>query len=220
MALKLYYHPFSNFCQKALIALYETGAAFEPRLIDLGNAESRAELENVWPLAKFPVLRDEARGVTLPESSLIVAYVDRHYPGKERLIPADFDAALEVHLLDRLIDNGLMVPTGKVVIDCFRPEGRTDPDGVEQAKALIATTYGILESTLHADGWAKGDIFTLADCAAAPALFYSNIIVPIAGHPKLEAYYHRLQERASVARTVEEARPFREGFPLPWPKDY
>jgi glutathione S-transferase len=218
--LKLYYHPFSNFCQKALIALYETGAPFEPRLIDLGDAAQRAELESLWPLAKFPVLRDEERGMTLPESSLIVAYVDHYYPGAEPLVPGDFDVALRVHLLDRLIDNGLMVPMGKVVGDTFRAEGRHDPEGVEQAKALIATTYGVLETTLKQDGWAVGEGFTLADCAAAPALFYTNIIVPIEGHARLSAYYRRLQARPSVARAVDEARPFRPNFPLPWPPGY
>jgi glutathione S-transferase len=220
MDLTLYYHPFSNFCQKALIALYETGTAFEPRLIDLGNPNDRAELEGVWPLAKFPVLRDAGRGVTIPEASLIVSYVDHHYPGSERLIPSDIDAALQVHLLDRVVDNYLMVPTGKVVVDQFRQEGRHDPDGVEEAKRTIATAYAILESRLPPQGWAAGDAFTLADCGAGPALFYTNIIVPFEPYPKLAAYYRRLLERPSFKRVVEEAKPYRQGFPLPWPADY
>ena len=220
MDLTLYFHPFSNFCQKALVALYETGAPFEPRLIDLGNADDRADLGKLWPLVKFPVLRDAKRGATIPEASLIVAHIDRYYPGREPLIPHDFDTALQVHLIDRVVDNYLMTPTGKVVIDQFRAEGRHDPDGVEQAKATIATAYEILESRLADQGWAVGNSFTLADCGAGPALFYTNIIVPLDGYPKLAAYYRRLLERPSFARAVEEARPYRDGFPLPWPTDY
>jgi glutathione S-transferase len=220
MDLTLYYHPFSNFCQKALVALYETGAPFEPRLIDLGNPDDRAELGELWPLVKFPVLRDSKRDTILPESSLIVAHIDRYYPGREPLLPHDFDAALQVHLIDRVIDNYLMTSTGKVVIDQFRAEGRHDPDGVDQAKSTIATAYGILESRLPDQGWAVGNSFTLADCGAGPALFYTNIIVPLEGYPKLAAYYRRLLDRPSFARAVDEARPYRAGFPLPWPADY
>jgi glutathione S-transferase len=220
MTLKLYYHPFSNFCQKAIIALYETGAPFEPKLIDFAKPEDRAELERVWPLTKFPVLRDSKRGVTVPEATLIVGYLDRHYPGPAPLIPDDPDAALQVNLLDRVIDNYLMVPTGKIVGDQFRAEGRHDLDGVDQAKATIATAYGILEAKLPDHGWATGDRFTLADCGAGPALFYTNVIVPLDGHPKLSAYFHRLLDRPSFARAVEEAKPYRQFFPLPWPASY
>ena len=220
MALTLYYHPFSNFCQKALIALYETGTPFEPRLIDLGDPDHRAELESHWPLVKFPVLQDSRRQMTVPEASLIVAYVDHHYPGSDRLIPTDFDAALQVRLLDRVVDNYLMIPTGKVVVDQFRQEGRHDPDGVDEAKRTMATAYDILESRLPSQGWAAGDTFTLADCGAGPALFYSNLIVPFEAHPKLTAYYQRLLERPSFKRVVEEAKPYRPNFPLPWPASY
>lgn len=220
MDLTLYYHPFSNFCQKALIALYEAAVPFEPRAIDLGNSEDRAELEGLWPMVKFPVLRDARRNVTVPEASLIVGYVDDHYSGNERLVPRDPDDVLNVHLFDRIVDNYLMTPTAKVVTDQFRGEGRHDADGVEQAKATIATAYRILESMLTDAGWAVGDRFTLADCGAGPALFYTNIIVPIADYPKLSAYYRRLLERPSFARAIDEARPYRAGFPLPWPADY
>ena len=220
MDLTLYYHPFSSYCQKALIALYETGTPVALRLIDLADPDQRAELEQLWPLVKFPVLRDQKRDATIPESSLIVAYVDHHYPGSAPLIPADFDAALRVHLLDRLIDNCLLDQVTKVVADQFRDEGRHDPDGVEQAKGLIATAYRILEAQLSGKGWLAGEAFTLADCAAAPALFYANTIVPLDGHPKVSSYYHRVLGRPSFARAVEEARPFRHLYPLPWPAAY
>ena len=220
MVLRLYFHPFSSFCQKVLIALYENGTAFEKREIDLGDPGSRAELEQVWPLAKFPVLRDEQRGVTVPESTLIIEYLAVHHPGPGALVPADPDAALKVRILDRFFDNYVMVPMQKAVADNFRPAGRLDPQGVEDAKALIARAYDIIEVQLGEDGWAAGDVFTLADCAAAPALFYANIVQPFGEHPRLAAYYQRLLARPSFARAVDEARPYRHFFPLEWPPAY
>ena len=220
MTLRLYYHPFSSFCQKVLVALYEREVPFERVIIDLGDAEQRATLEALWPVTKFPVLRDEARGVTVPESSLIVAYLDREHPGAP-LIPADPDAALQVHILDRFFDNYVELPLQKVVVDRFRPAGREDPQGVEEAKAMLARSWDILDTTL-ADGrqWAAGDTFTLADCGAAPAMFYANIVQPFAGRAGVEAYYRRLLARPSFARAVEEARPYRHFFPLGWPEGY
>ncbi|MDI1480325.1 glutathione S-transferase family protein [Polyangium sp. y55x31] len=220
MPLTLYYHPFASFCQKVLIALYENGTPFEPRRIDLGDPASRAELAAVWPLAKFPVLRDAERNVVIPESSLIIDYLGRHYPGPHALIPADPEEAMRVHLWDRLFDNYVAPHVTKIVTDHFRPEGRHDPEGVEQAKALIAQTYALIERDLPPGGWACGDTFTLADCAAAPALFYANIAVPFAQHPKITAYYERLCARPSFARVIDEARPYRRNFPLAWPASY
>lgn len=220
MSLTLYYHPFASFCQKVLIALYEKEIEFERRLIDLADPASRAELERVWPLTKFPVLVDDVRGETIPESSLIIDYLDHHYPGLIRLVPQDPEIARPVHLLDRLFDQYVAVQLTKVVIDALRPEGGRDPIGVEEAKSTIAKAFGIAEARLGEGPWATGEAFTLADCAAAPTLFYSNIVVPIAGYPKLAAYYRRLQQRPSFARVVEEARPYRRLFPLEWPVDY
>ncbi|MGS1016382.1 glutathione S-transferase family protein [Allosphingosinicella humi] len=220
MALRLYFHPFSSFCQKVLIALYETGAPFEREIVDLGDPASRAAFAAVWPLAKFPVLVDEARGVAVPESSVIIRYLDRHYPGEARLVPADPEAAMRVDLLDRLFDAYVELPLQKVVGDRLRPEGRRDPQGVEEARALLARIYGVLDRELGSGGWAAGDAFTLADCAAAPALFYANIVVPFGEHAHLAAYYDRLRARPSFARAVDEARPYRHFFPLEWPADY
>lgn len=220
MTLTLYYHPFASFCQKVLIALYENDTPFEPRLINLGDPSSRAELERVWPLAKFPVLRDEARGLTIPESTVIITYLARHHPGPTRLVPEDEGLWLRSQILDRFFDDYLAVSVTKVVVDTFRPEGGADPVGVGEAKALIARAYDILDSELPEGGWAAGEAFTLADCAAAPALFYANTIVPFGARPRLSAYYRRLEQRPSFARVVEEARPYRDLFPLPWPDDY
>lgn len=218
--LRFYYHPFAAFCQKALIALYENGTPFTGEIIDLGDPAQRAALETVWPMTKFPVLRDEARDVTVPESSLIIEYLGAHYPGPVRLIPEETDGGLTVRLFDRVFDNYVAAPMQKMVADTLRPEGRGDPHGLEEARALLARTYAMLDRELAHGGWAAGSDFSLADCAGAPALFYSNIVVPFAGYPNLAAYYQRLLARPSFARVVDEARPYRQLFPLPWPAGY
>ena len=172
-------------------------------------------------MGKFPVLRDEGRGVTVPESSLIVEYLDRAHPGPPPLVPEDPDAAMRVHLWDRFLDHYVETPLQKVVIDHFRPEGARDPHGVEEAKGLLRRAWDVLDAEL-ADGrsWLAGETFSLADCGAGPALFYANIIEPFGGRPHVEAYYASLVERPSFARAVDEARPYRAFFPLPWPESY
>jgi glutathione S-transferase len=216
----LYYHPFASFCQKVLIALYENDTEFEPKLIDLGDTASRLELERVWPMVKFPVLDDVARSTVVPESSLIIGYLQEHYPGPVRLIPQDSDRALDVNIIDRLFDNYIAPHVTKVVIDRLRPEGRDDPEGVLQAKAGIVQAYRVLEQRLGDGPWACGEQFTLADCAAAPNLFYANIVVPFAGYSGISEYYRRLLSRPSFARVVDDAKPYRRLFPLPWPEGY
>jgi glutathione S-transferase len=220
MSMTLYYHPFASFCQKVLIALYEAGIDFEPRFIDLGDAKSREALQQVWPLAKFPVLRDETGPMTLPESSVIIEYLALHYPAAARLVPSDPGKGLRARLFDRVFDNYVALQLTKIVTDQFRAEGRSDVDGVEQARATIEIAYGWLDSQLPNDGWAVGEDFTLADCAAAPALFYANTAIPFGRNTNLAAYYDRLRARPSFDRVVEEARPFRNLYPLPWPPDY
>jgi len=218
--LKLYYHPFASFCQKALIALYEKDLAFQPVFIDLGNAEDRARLKSVWPMIKFPVLRDETAMRIIPESSLIIEYLDESAPDRARMIPRDARAALQARMWDRFFDGFVAVNVTKVVADRFRPEGRGDPDGVAQATATIAQALELFEREIVGREWAIGNQFSLADCSAAPALFYAGTIVPLDGYPHVKAYLQRLLARPSFARVVEEARPFRHLFPLPWPASY
>ena len=217
MALTLWYHPFSSYCQKALIALYETGTPFERRLVDLGDPEDRAAFAAVWPLAKFPVLVDEERALTLPEATVIVEYLAQQNPGT--LIPADPEQALQVRLLDRIFDNYVHTPLQKIVVDEFRGEAGRDPEGVRQARAQLALSYDLIEARLGSS-WAVGDEFSLADCAAAPALFYAGMIEPFGERRRLAAYYQRLRARPSFARAVDEARSYRHYFPLPWPEGY
>lgn len=220
MTLTLYYHPFSSFCQKVLVALYERGVPFEGVVLDFSLPEQKAAFERLWPMGKFPVLRDEARGVTVPESSLIVEYLDRAHPGPP-LVPVDSEAAMKVHLWDRFFDHYVEVPLQKAVGDALRPDGARDPHGVEEARSVLGRAYDLLEDSLAATGpWMAGETFTLADCGAAPALFYAYMVHSFAGRPRLEAYYARLRDRPSFVRAVDEAREFRHFFPLPWPEGW
>jgi glutathione S-transferase len=218
VTLTLWFHPFSSFCQKALVAHYERDVPFEPRIVDLGDPDERAALAALWPMGKFPVLRDETAGRAIAEASVIVEYLDR-FGTAPPLVPADRDAALDVRLWDRVFDLYVELPLQKVVGDTFRAADARDAFGVEEAKGNLERAYAMIESELaRRDGdWMCGDAFTLADCAAAPALFYANMIVPFGRYERLAAYYRRLRARDSFARAVEEARPYRPFFPLPWP---
>jgi glutathione S-transferase len=220
MALTLYFHPFSSFCQKVLIALYEKGIPFDGRVIDLTDPASKAELERVWPLAKFPVIRDEEAQVTVPETTLIIEYLDRQHPGAAALVPADPVSALHPRIWDRFFDNYIQVPMQKAMLDRFRPEGCNDPHGVEEALGQLAKAYDILEAELGEGGWMSGEAFSIADCSAAPALFYSNLVLPFGDRRRLGAYFERLMSRPSFARAVGEAKPYREFLPIEWPASY
>jgi glutathione S-transferase len=209
MSLTLYFHPLSSFCHKALIALYENDTPFKGQLVNLGDETSRAEFKKIWPIGKFPVLRDEARNETVPESSIIIEYLAQYYPGKARLVPDDKEAARQTRLKDRFFDLHIHVPMQKVITDRLRPEGRGDPQGVEDARALIKTSLGMLEDDMAAKIWAMGEAFSMADCAAAPALFYTNMIVQLAGtYKNTAAYLDRLMKRPSYARALKEAEPY------------
>lgn len=218
---KLYFHPFSSFCQKVLVALYERSVPFEPQHVDLGDPAQREALAALWPIAKFPVLRDEAAQATVAEASLIVEYLDG-FGDAPPLVPPGRDPALDVRLWDRVFDLYVQAPMQKIVADNFRPEKARDPHGVDEAKAALGHCYAMIDDALARGGseWMCGDSFTLADCAAAPALFYSNIVAPFGPRPNLAAYFERLSARPSFARAVDEARPYRSFFPLPWPESY
>jgi glutathione S-transferase len=212
MSLILYYHPLSSFCWKALIALYDAEVVFEPRVVDLGDATSRAAFLAVWPMGKFPVLDDCGR-ITVPESSIVVEYLAQHHPGAAALIPADPELALQVRLRDRILDNYVHLPMQVVVGNRLRPPGQRDAVGVEQARAQIRRAYDLLESLMIGREWAVGETFTLADCAALPALFYGDRIEPMAAWSNLMAYLERLKARPSVARVLAEAEPYFHLFP-------
>jgi len=208
---RLFAHPFSSYCQKALVALYEHGTPFDYR--NLEDAEANAELTALWPMRRFPVLVDGDR--TVLEASCIVEYIDLHHAGAARLIPDDRDAALEVRMLDRFFDNYISTPQQKVVFNAIRGEADRDPYGVQEARAMLETAYAWLDKRMATREWATGAAFTLADCGAAPFLFYADWTHPIdARFAHVRAYRERLLARPSVKRAVDEARPYRSYFPL------
>ena len=209
MSLKLYFHPLSSFCQKALVALYENDTPFEPHIVDLADAKSSAAFKAIWPIGRFPVLRDEANDRTVPESSIIIEYLAQHYPGKTQLVPADAELARRMRLQDRFYDLYVNVPMQKVVTDKLRPSGKNDPYGVEAARTLLHTACSMIEQEMATKTWATGDAFTMADCAAAPALFYANMLTPLGDvYPNTAAYLRRLMDRPSFARAIKEAQPY------------
>ena len=211
MSLTLYAHPFAAYCWKVLIALYENDTPFNYRKID--DSAAFAELEELWPLKKFPVLKDDE--ATVIESSVIVEHLMLRHPGTKRLIPNGIDAALKVRFMDRFFDNYIMTPMQKLVSDHMRTEGERDAKGVADAKSSLDVAYGWLEKQVSHRLWAAGSDFTLADCAAAPALFYADWAHPIDDRfSGVRAYRARLLTRPSVVRTVDEARPYRKLFPL------
>jgi glutathione S-transferase len=212
--LKLYFHPLSSFCHKVLVALYENNTPFEPYIVDLASETARADFKKIWPIGKFPVLRDEARDQTVPESSTIIEYLAQHYPGKTQLVPADPDLARQTRMRDRFYDLYVNVPMQKVVTDRLRPAGKNDPHGVEEAKALLQTACGMIDQEMKTRTWAMGDAFSMADCAAAPAMFYANLVMPFGDtYKNAAAYLDRLMERPSFARAVKEAQPYFASFP-------
>ena len=215
MSLTLHFHPLSSFCWKALIALYENDTPFVPNVVDLSDAAQRAKLVALWPMAKFPVLRDDASDRTVPEATIIIEYLSQHHPGKVALVPPDEGLARETRLRDRFYDLYVHMQMQKIVGDRLRPEGKKDPHGVEQARGCIGTAYGMIEQDLEKGGpWAMGEAFTMADCAAAPALYYANRVQPLGGeHGRVKAYLARLMERPSFARVLKEAEPFFANFP-------
>jgi glutathione S-transferase len=211
MALKLYAHPFSSYCQKVLTALYENGTPFEYRKLE--SAEAMAELAALWPIAKMPVLVDGGR--TVVEASVIIEHLGIHHPGPVRLIPADPAAALEVRVMDRFFDNYVSTPQQRIVINALRPAANRDPYGVDEARRALETAYGWLDGVMRDRKWAAGDAFSLADCAAAPFLFYADWTHEIdARFKNVRGYRSRLLARPSFARAVDEARPYRSFFPL------
>jgi glutathione S-transferase len=212
MKPSLYAHPFSSYCQKVLIALYENDTAFAFRMLGPDDPAAYAEFENLWPLKRFPILLDEGR--TVVEASVIIEHLLLRRPGPTPLIPEDRVAALEVRTMDRFFDNYVMTPMSKIVADRNRPERERDPYGVGEARALLDTAYGWLDGVMRNRTWAAGGAFSLADCAAAPSLFYADWVHAIdEGFPAARAFRRRLLERPSVARAVDEARPFRALFP-------
>ncbi len=213
MTIEFYGHPFSSYCQKALIALYENDTPFEWRVVTPDNQAVSTQFASLWPIKRFPVLVEDDR--TVMEASIIVEYIDLHHPGHQRMIPTDARVALEARLMDRFFDNYVSAPLQKIVGDALRPREHKDAYGADEARHMLETAYAWLDRIMATRTWAAGDSFSLADCAAAPALFYADWTLPIpAKQTHLKAYRQHLLARPSFARAVDEARPYRSYFPL------
>lgn len=216
MPLTLYSHPLSSYCQKALTALYENDTPFEIKLLD-GSEPVASEFGALWPIKRFPILTDRDRLIV--EATTIIEYLDLKYPGPNRLVPADPDAAIEVRMIDRFFDNYVNTPQARIVFDSLRPAERRDPQTVAEAQAMLDTAYEVLDRRMAAREWAAGGAFSLADCGAAPALLYADWTYAIpARFANLWAYRSRLLARTSYARALDEARPYRAMFPLGAPE--
>lgn len=209
--LKLYYSPLSGYSQKTLMAFYEKGAAFEPVLVSLFDPAARAEYQKLNPIGKVPFLVAEG-GWEVPESSIIIEYIDRHCPGGTKLIPDDPDLARQVRFRDRIADLYINEPTAKIFFDGLRPEGQRDPLGVKQAVDRLERTLAMLEEPFAKLTWCMGDEFSMGDCAAAPALNQAQGLGLLGKFKNVSAYYHRLCERPSYARVLKEAAPYLAEF--------
>jgi glutathione S-transferase len=215
MSLTLYYHPLASFCHKVMIALYDNGTPFTGVIVDFGDEKSRANLFALWPLGKIPVLRDDRLGRMLPETSIIIEYLQQHYPGTRALLPFDEAQRLETRLWDRIFDLYVQLPMQIIVGDRMRPDGEKDPRGTSDAHAMLRTAYAMIDRRMSDKTWVMGDAFSMADCAAAPALFYAGIVSPFArDYRNAAGYFDRLTARPSVRRTLAEARPYFHLFPF------
>lgn len=213
MKPQLFAHPFSSYCQKVLVAIYENGISFDYRMLSPEETGNIEEWQSLWPIKRFPMLKED--GNTVMEATIIIEYLMLHHPGPVRLIPEDPNAALRTRMMDRFFDNYVMTPMQKVVFNQIRPEADRDPYGVKEAKAMLDDAYAWLDGVVAKTEWAAGDTFSLADCAACPSLFYADWVHPIPETlPNTRAYRTRLLARPSFARAVDEGRPYRSFFPL------
>lgn len=212
----LHGHPLSSYFQKAAIAFYETGTPFRLEMLaDLSDPAERARFQALWPIGKMPVLEDTRRGRVVAESSIVIEYIATHEPGAARLLPKDPDEALRVRLMDRIFDLHVQAPMQRYSDYRREVPGARDEAIPEVVKAQLATAYGFIEREIEGRAWAAGETFTMADCAAAPALFYADRIVPLKdNHPKVAAYYERLKARPGYARALEESAPFLQYVPF------
>jgi glutathione S-transferase len=213
MSLTLYFHPLSSFCWKVLAALYENDTPFTLSQLTPGDEAERAALLKLWPIGKFPVLEDKARNEIVAESSIIIEYLGSHYPGRTRFIPQEPDRALLTRLRDRFYDLYVHLPAQRIVGDRLRPADKKDPHGVAEARAQLRKSYAIIERQMADGGWAMGDDFSLADCAAMPSLYYGNRLEPCSAFRNVSAYLDRLKARPSFARVLNEAEPYFDLFP-------
>jgi glutathione S-transferase len=215
VSLTLFYHPLASFCWKVQIALYEKGIDFRREIVNLADATSSARFFELWPVGKMPLLRDEERDRTVPETTIIVEYLDQHYPGQRALFPTDEDQRLDARLWDRFYDLYVQTPMQRIVSNQLRAENERDPRTVTEAHSALRLAYDMVEHQLAQRTWAVGEEFSVADCAAFPGLFYATTLEPLTStHVNASAYFERLVQRPSIRRVIEEARPYFQLYPF------
>jgi glutathione S-transferase len=215
VSLTLFYHPLASFCWKVQIALYEAGTEFRGDTVNLADTQASAKFFELWPVGKMPLLRDDARDRTIPETTIILEYLDRYYPGQRRLFPSNEDERLDARLWDRFFDLYVQAPMQRIVSNQLRAESDRDSLAVTEAKAALQLAYEMIERRMTNRTWAAGTDFSIADCAAFPGIFYATTLVPFAeNHSHAKAYFERLLERASVQRVISEARPYFQFYPF------
>lgn len=214
MSLVLHYHPLSSFCWKVLIPLYENGTAFEPRELQLQDPAEAEAFRALWPVGKMPIIVDEAHDRVIPETSIIIEWLDHHHRGDTGFIPKDPDLAREVRLWDRIYDLYVQQPMQRIVFDRIKPPEQKNPFMVAEERELLKRSMAMVDAHVADKQWATGEHFTLADCAAAPALFYADKVEPFDGRwPHALALLERLKARPSFARVLREAEPYLQYFP-------
>ncbi len=214
MEFDLYFHPLASYCWKVLIALYENETPFAPHIVDLGDPVSRAELEKMWPFAKFPVLRDRARDKAVPESTIIIEYLSQRHPGKVPLVPADPGRALDARFQDRFYDVYVHEPMQKIVGDKLRPAGKNDPQGVALAREVLEKAYGVIEGQCPRGGGHQGRRVHRRPIAAGTRAHYANRVLPFGkARVNTAAFLSRLEDRPSFRRVITEAQPYFHLFP-------
>jgi glutathione S-transferase len=215
VSLTLFYHPLASFCWKVQIALYEAGTEFRGDIVNLADKHASAKFFELWPVGKMPLLRDDDRDRTIPETTIILEYLDRYYPGQRRLFPSNEDERLDARLWDRFFDLYVQAPMQRIVSNQLRAESDRDSLAVTEATAALQLAYEMIERRMTNRTWAAGTDFSIADCAAFPGIFYATTLVPFAeNHSHTKEYFERLLERASVQRVISEARPYFQFYPF------
>jgi glutathione S-transferase len=209
--MKLYYNPLSTYCQKVMIAFNEKGIAYEPHVVDLMSAEGRASYEEINPFGKVPFFKP-SEDWQVPESTSIIEYLEDKFPNTPRLIPAGGgDAARQVRFMDRMADLYLNEPIVELQFQKigFRAQ---DNDRAARARKFVSISYGYYDKRLAKQPWLCGESFTMADCAAIPALYYAQAVMPFDAHSNIVAYWERARKRPSYAKVKAEFEPIWQGL--------
>lgn len=205
--MDLYFSYLSTYSQKVLIGLYEKDTAFTPHLVDLSDPEARAEYVKLYPFGKLPLLvRDDGR--MIPESSIIVEYIDNQFEQEPILIPRDPELARRARFMDRMCDLYLNDPVVNLIFESWKPEDEQNRELISKSSERIGTMYRFMDDQLSSSPYLAGETFSIADCAAMPVLFYANSFAPFGGFDNIFRYWEEVSSRPSFVRLKQEAEPY------------